>query len=123
MSYILPYDSSISSGLLMAESVNDENLDGRASARPLAVYDSPTSSNDDYVVSYDVGYEHTFVPTGGDGYIEKEKAMTSTVSSKAEPTVVENNVYIHWDGLTHFYFASLTVVSLFVMFRAIQKSS
>jgi hypothetical protein len=107
----------------MAESVNDENLDGRASARPLAVYDSPTSSNDDYVVSYDVGYEHTFVPTGGDGYIEKEKAMTSTVSSKAEPTVVENNVYIHWDGLTHFYFASLTVVSLFVMFRAIQKSS
>jgi len=119
MSYILPYDSSISSGPLMAESVNDENLD----RRPLAVYDSPTSSNDDYVVSYDVGYEHTFVPTGGDGYIEKETAMTSTVSSKAEPTVVENNVYIHWDGLTHFYFASLTVVSLFVMFRAIQKSS
>jgi hypothetical protein len=123
MSYILPYDSSISSGLLMAESVNDENLDGRASARPLAVYDSPSSSDEDYVVSYDVGYEHTFVPTGGDGYIEKETAMTSTVSSKAEPTVVENNVYIHWDGLTHFYFASLTVVSLFVMFRAIQKSS
>lgn len=101
----------------MTEFVNDENLDRRASARSLAVYDSSLTPDEDYVVSYDVGYEHTFVPAGGDSYVETEKT-----TKKVTSTVVENNVYIHWDGLTHFYFASLTVIGLFVMFRTIQKS-
>jgi hypothetical protein len=39
-----------------------------------------------------------------------------------KPVHVKNDVYIHWDPLTHFYFASLTVISLFVMFRSLQKS-
>jgi len=38
------------------------------------------------------------------------------------PIHVKNDVHIHWDSLTHFYFASLTVVSLFIMFRSLQNS-
>jgi hypothetical protein len=29
---------------------------------------------------------------------------------------------LHWDGITHFYFISLTVVGLYVFFKVLQKS-
>jgi hypothetical protein len=37
------------------------------------------------------------------------------VKKKEEPE-------LHWDGITHFYFISLTVVGLYVFFKVLQKS-
>jgi len=55
---------------------------------------------------------------------EKNKGSLITLPNKPVPLPisVKNDVHIHWDPLTHFYFASLTVVSLFIMFRSLQNS-
>ena len=52
----------------------------------------------------------------------REKNAKDSITIPDKPVTVKNDVYIHWDHLTHFYFASLTVISLFVMFRSMQKS-
>lgn len=38
------------------------------------------------------------------------------------PIHTNKEVVVHWDGMTHFYFTSLTVIGLYVFFRVIQKS-
>lgn len=38
--------------------------------------------------------------------------------NKEEPTTV----IVHWDPITHFYFGSLTVVGLYILYRLMQKS-
>jgi hypothetical protein len=38
------------------------------------------------------------------------------------PIPQNQEVVVHWDGMTHFYFTSLTVIGLYVFFRIIQKS-
>lgn len=80
-------------------------------------------ADEDYVVSYEPDAEQKFVPLNSvNDYHEKVEKEKKTVSVPEKPVTVKNDVYIHWDPLTHFYFASLTVISLFVMFRSMQKS-
>ena len=87
-------------------------------------------ADEDYVVSYETDAEQKFVPLNtsiinfpitNDNQEETEKNKDS-ITLPNKPVHVKNDVYIHWDPLTHFYFASLTVISLFVMFRSLQKS-
>ena len=76
---------------------------------------------------FEANAEQNFVPlNSANDYhekVEKEKENAKdSISIPNKPVHVKNDVHIHWDSLTHFYFASLTVVSLFIMFRSLQNS-
>lgn len=43
-------------------------------------------------------------------------------SKKAQQEKNSKDVNVHFDGIVNFYFASISVVGLFILFRAIQKS-
>jgi len=92
---------------------------------------------EDYIVNYGEGAdaepEHNFLPLNTsiiNGLFtndkqeepEKNKGSLITLPNKPVPIHVKNDVHIYWDPLTHFYFASLTIVSLFIMFRSLQNS-
>jgi len=82
---------------------------------------------EDYALNYEADAQHNFLPLNSvindDKQEETEKNKGSlNLPNKPVPISVKNDVHIHWDPLTHFYFASLTVVSLFIMFRSLQNS-
>jgi hypothetical protein len=91
---------------------------------------SPNKYTEDYVLSYEMdsevaevdrSYDQKIVPMGENTYSETVIRSTS-VPEKTGEVPGKTDVYIHWDALTHVYFASLTVIGLFVMFRSIQNS-
>jgi hypothetical protein len=43
-------------------------------------------------------------------------------SKKAQQGKNSKDINVHFDGIVNFYFASISVVGLFILFRAIQKS-
>jgi len=43
-------------------------------------------------------------------------------SKKAQQGKNSKHINVHFDGILNFYFASISVVGLFILFRAIQKS-
>lgn len=53
-----------------------------------------------------------------------KKKDSAPVLEKIDKIPIHTNkeVVVHWDGMTHFYFTSLTVIGLYVFFRVIQKS-
>lgn len=83
-------------------------------------------TDEDYVVSYEPDVQQKFLPLNSINIPisedNREKNAKDSITIPDKPVTVKNDVYIHWDPLTHFYFTSLTVVSLFIMFRSLQNS-
>lgn len=46
----------------------------------------------------------------------------NTKENNNEDSYEKEEIVVHFDMITHFYLASLTIVGLFVLFRTIQKS-
>lgn len=63
-------------------------------------------------------------------YIDHPHIETNTISiDKSKNGLFESkqcnkkkDEIVHWDSATHFYFGSLTVIGLYVLFKVIQKS-
>jgi hypothetical protein len=56
--------------------------------------------------------------------IPGRKKDSAPILEKVDKIPIHTNkeVVVHWDGMTQFYFTSLTVVGLYVFFRVLQKS-
>ena len=120
MSYISPFND---------KQNLDEHIQELSFTRNVYEINQSNVTDDDYIVNYETDIQQKFVPlnsfvvgfptgiTNNHEEIEKDKTLMPNT-----PITVKNDVYIHWDPLTHFYFASLTVIGLFVMFRSIQIS-
>lgn len=93
---------------------------------PLSTTDH-TNDDAEIAVNYDIeGEDENVYPqyiTYIDHPVIKNKLnMENEPSSSSSSTTDTLDVNVHFDKVVHFYFASLAVVGLFVLFRSIQKS-
>lgn len=101
------------------------------SVLPLMQSDIDTNSieNPDIALNYDIEGEDENIYPQYITYID-HPIIKNKLNMENEPSHNKNtfssgdtlDVNIHFDKIVHFYFASLAVVGLFVLFRSIQKS-
>ena len=94
---------------------------------PLSTADH-TNDDAEIAVNYDIegeGEGENVYPqyiTYIDHPVIKNKLNMENEPSSSSSTTDTLDVNVHFDKVVHFYFASLAVVGLFVLFRSIQKS-
>jgi hypothetical protein len=80
---------------------------------------SSSDEEDNYITLIDHPFiENTEIYSYNEINIEND--MNNNKNSDGEE--IPKSIIVHWDPITHFYFGSLTVVGLYILFRLIQKT-
>lgn len=107
-------------------SYNDPKLSNISAAHSHCSSCADTSSDfvhnsisDEFALEYDIDEKNT--PHILTTYTTNTNTNTN-IQEIVPQMKVPDEITVHWDTVTHFYFGSLTVIGLFIVFRLMQKS-